>query len=446
MSRMTRAGLLAGTAALTLTGVGVASPAADATQDQLRAQIEKLNARVAELEGRNNGQWLNEQRAAEVRSLVQDVLADADTRASLLGTGMQGGYDNGFVLGSTDGNFLLRMNGQLQTRFMYNRLDSPPAGADKHRWGFENARTKLWFSGHVVNPQWQYLIETDFSRLIDPDDEETSVQLLDAYLAHDYGTGFMMTMGQFKLPFLREQLVDARYQLAVERSLVHELYTLGRSQGLMAAWDSGFFRLWGAISDGMQTTGSPALAYDTEWAFTVRGEALLGGDWGQFDEFRSVPGEVAGILVGAAFHWQRDEHGTPGMTIDETMRFTADATAKFEGVNLFGAYIFNHTDRRGAGNWQDHAVVVQGGVAFAPEWDVFGRYERTWFDSDNPLGANLSILTAGVNNYFYGQQGKWTTDIGYAFRAMDFGSNRTGWRVDEGKGQIVLRTQLQLLF
>ena len=50
--------------------------------------------------------WMTEERAEEVRSLVRDVLADADTRASLLQSGMTAGYDDGFMIGSTDGNFL----------------------------------------------------------------------------------------------------------------------------------------------------------------------------------------------------------------------------------------------------------------------------------------------------------------------------------------------------
>jgi hypothetical protein len=32
-------------------------------------------------------QWLTEQRAAEIRGIVTDVLADADTRSSLQGSG-----------------------------------------------------------------------------------------------------------------------------------------------------------------------------------------------------------------------------------------------------------------------------------------------------------------------------------------------------------------------
>jgi outer membrane murein-binding lipoprotein Lpp len=444
MSRMTRTGLYAGAAALALTGVAVASPASDAANDQLKAQIEKLNARVAELEGRDRNQWLSEQRAAEVRTIVQDVLADADTRASLLGSGMQAGYDNGFTVGSADGNFLLRLNGQLQTRWMYSFQSDPPAmDPDRHRSGFENSRTKLWFSGHVVNPSWQYVIEIDFSR-----GGTFNVELLDAYLSHDYGTGIMMTMGQFKLPFLREQLIDARYLQSVERSLVHALFTAGRSQGLMASWDGDFIRLFGAFSDGANNSGTPSLARTTEWAFTVRGEGLLGGTWDDFNEYRSDPNAPFGLLVGAALHWERDEHGAGAFfPLAERIGFTADAQAKVGGFGLFGAYIFDHTDVRGGGNFQNHALVVQGGFHIMPEWEIFARYEHVWWDSNFAV-RDMSVVSGGITRFFSGHQAKWTTDLGYGIRPVISADSRTGWRTDDqaDDGQLVLRTQLQLLF
>lgn len=444
MSLTTRVGLLAGATAMTLTGAGAAATT-DATTDELRAQVQQLTARVAELEG-TGGNWLTEQRASEVRSLVHDVLADADTRASLLGSGMQAGYDNGFTVGSADGNFLLRLNGQIQARWMYSYQNDGGADGDRHRSGFENTRTKLWFSGHVVNPQWRYLIEGDFNR------NDGIFDLLDAYITYDYGNGMGITVGQFKLPLLREQLVDARYLQTVERSLVHELFTGGRSQGIMFTWEQDMFRLAGAFSDGAAMANTPfsvgPAAGSTEWAFTARAEALLGGTWGQFEEFRSPPGEEMGILIGLAGHWQDGEYGSAFPFETEVLRITADATLKFGGFNLFGAYIFDHTDMNMGGNFENHAVVVQGGFHLTDEFEIFGRYEHVWFDNDIS-DEDLSIFTAGMNYYWAGQQAKFTADIGYGINEVNVtGGGRTGWRNDAGTddGQVVLRGQVQLLF
>ena len=90
----------------------------DPNAEALRKRIAELESRVAELKAtRIPDNWLTEQRADEIRALVHDVLADADTRASLLQSGMTAGWDKGFFLASSDGNFKLKVAGQIQFRW-----------------------------------------------------------------------------------------------------------------------------------------------------------------------------------------------------------------------------------------------------------------------------------------------------------------------------------------
>lgn len=124
--------------------------ATDNETEALMAEVAALKAQVAQLSAGED--WLTEQRADEIRGLVQDVLSDADTRASLLQSGMTAGWDKGFFLASSDGNFKLKLSGLVQVRFNYNNQDDSPV--DDDRWGFENRRTRLKFAGHVVDPTW----------------------------------------------------------------------------------------------------------------------------------------------------------------------------------------------------------------------------------------------------------------------------------------------------
>src|SRR4051812_5789090 len=103
MSLKTRVGLLAGATALTLTSVSFAGPATG--NDDLAQRLAAAEAKIASMEAATNQNWLTDQRASEIKGLVQDVLADADTRASLLQAGATAGYDNGFIISSTDGNW-----------------------------------------------------------------------------------------------------------------------------------------------------------------------------------------------------------------------------------------------------------------------------------------------------------------------------------------------------
>ena len=82
MSPIKRVGFLVGAASLTLTGGSFADTDAQ-TNQELKTRITELESRLAAVESTNSEDWLTEQRADEIKGLVQDVLADADTRSSI---------------------------------------------------------------------------------------------------------------------------------------------------------------------------------------------------------------------------------------------------------------------------------------------------------------------------------------------------------------------------
>ena len=130
--------LVASGLVLGLTAVAFADEAGDELSQQvqeLRELVESQQQRMSEQDveiSRLHGDgWLTEQRADQIRSLVHDVLADADTRASLLQGGMTAGYQDGFYVGSADGNFMLRIGGQMQIRYTYSYNDDDPQVASQ---------------------------------------------------------------------------------------------------------------------------------------------------------------------------------------------------------------------------------------------------------------------------------------------------------------------------
>lgn len=466
MSFSTRVGLLAGATALTLTGVSQA-----AGTDDMAQRLAAAEAKIASMEAAQNQNWLTEQRAAEIKGLVQDVLADADTRASLLQAGATSGYDNGFIIGSSDGNWLLRFNFLMQQRAIWNMADETAGGTtqDENRYGFENTRSKLMLSGHIVNSSWFYRWDKNFG-------SPGAVGVADsrgggdsrsgnAYLGHDYGNGWKIMMGSMKLPLLREELVEAQYQLAVERSNVNYIFTGGYADGLQVSYEGDQFRFNGMFSDGARTgqtawggaAGGPPL--HAEWALTGRVEFLASGTWAQFNDFTSATDGENGILIGGAAHWQRSEYGTSGPFSPEmeTIILTADISAELGAFNVFAALIYSDLqDAFGVAGADVNpwGFVIQAGYHLNSSWEIFGRYEFTDYDVPG-AGApdDLNIITVGVNKYFAGHNAKWTTDFGYSMDSLGVGAagspaTITGFRGDVGSedGQMVLRTQLQLLF
>ena len=259
-------------------------------------QIAELRAQIAELKQETGQDWLTEQRSADIRGIVQDVLADADTRASLQRSDAMAGYKRGFFLASPDGNFTLKVSGQLQVRYVLNRRKGNqrlgPFNPPNTEWGFENRRTKLSFSGHVFDKSWTYKVQGAFSRT------GGIVFLEDGYIQKKFDSGVAIKVGQFKAPWMREELVSSSRQLTVERSIVNEFFNQGHSQGIQLGYEAESFRAWVWTGDGIGSRGfGPARfnSQNTNWdgtatnySFAGRAEYKLSGDLSQFKDFSST--------------------------------------------------------------------------------------------------------------------------------------------------------------
>jgi hypothetical protein len=433
------------------------------TLEELLERVERLEqdkARMAdeidELRAQVGDDWLTEQRADEIRTLVADVLADADTRASLLQDGMTAGWDERFFLSSPDGRFRLELDGLLQIRWIWNYHDQQP----RYLSGFENTRTRLTFRGHVFSRDITYLIRSDFARAGGAD------TLRDAWVRYHLDDQWSLRVGQFRLPFNREELVVPQYQQAIERSIVNESLNIGRSQGVELMFTNRNSRFAIATSDGGENnfggfaeignpppSNSPWSATDVEYSFTARYENLVAGSWDQFVQFTSPPGDSFALLWGVAGHVQLDEFtgGPADGTRDEESWFglTADVSAEFGGSNLFASILYQYMDHPTFDIFNVYGVVLQGGTYFTEKLEGFARLEYGHISSDFVFD-DIWALTLGGNYYFDGQDLKLSADIGVGLTQINvaWDSDIAGWRSDApgAEPQVVFRTQLQLLF
>jgi len=410
----------------------------------LLRRIDQLEAKVSELLAPEEA-WLTEERASQVRSLVQDVLADADSRASLQSSGMTAGWNNGFCLSSPDGNFRLNIGVLEQIRYIFNHQDDSPTGNDS-QGGFENTRTRLDFSGHIIDKSWLYMVQGQF------DDSGGTFTLLDAWVAKAFSENWIFLGGQYKVPVVREWTVDDPYQLAVNRSLINTRLSAGRTQGVALAYRSEMFRGVLSFNDGAQDTGGWNSAWNqqtTQYAFTGRADLKVAGDWKQYDQLTSFRDSEFGLFFGAGAHYQAGDSSGGNPQLD-LFQWSVDGTAYFSGFNLFGSFTGRHlTDAIDA---DIYGLVLQGGFFLTENLERFGRYE--WGDDDDLGPDDLNVATVGANWYVKKQSVKVTADFGYAFDGIspfwvqEDSGMFTGWRADSpgSDGQWVIRTQLQLFF
>ena len=491
--------------------------------DALSAEIAGLRARGVALERRLDadaaGPWLNEARADELRGIVADVLADASTRTALQDAGVSSGYapGDGFQIASNDGGFTLRINGQLQVRWVLNHnpsgqdyspadfladqvADTNTVAGSRTGWGFGIRRAKVKFQGTVFDPSWSYQVNGAFG-------STTGVfNFQDVMITKAYDSGLEVSVGQFKTPFMREELVSSRHQLAVDRSMVNAFFNSGRGVGVDVRYRTDQFSLEGAYTNGMRTALSSGQMNTnssndpTDYAFAARAQWKIAGDWDQFESFNAAVDQSTGVMVGVAGMIQeynssvsdQTAFGLPfvfpppvlnnadlnGTTVQGV---TADISAKFGDFSLFGAVVWQQFEISGQGTAffnpaiRDYTAskvtswgaVLQGGYAVCPGLELFARYAYTDAGLDDfsvqidapalppslavPLGNSVSsILTIGAN-HFINDNVKLTVDWGINLESSLVGVSENslqdlGWGYSNAKDQWVLRAQLQLLF
>ena len=503
MTMIRTTGLLTGAITLAFTGIAGASDNDNASIDALRAELNELRAQNNSLVARVDAQdaeWLNEERASEIRGIVQDVLADSQSRTSLQDSGMMAGYKagKGFFLSSADGNFSLNVNGQLQTRWVLNNNpgnNDIRGNGEETSWGFQVRRAKVRFQGNVIDPTWTYQINGAFEG---PDQQNAfssqgatlewgagvpsnggGFQFQEAFIAKELEGGVTLTFGQFKTPWMREELVDSSQQLAVERSVINEFFNQDRAVGIMASYQEDDWNLALSYNNGQATAVGQSARYTnfsnspTDWAFSGRFEWKLSGDWSDFDSFNADNNTEEALMLGVAFMGQKYNQnagalagnfpnaggaGVPAVfsvNLDGTTVWgiTADVSAKFNGFSIFASGVWQNYDPSYEGTFNvaggapgplpDNAagdsydpwgIVVQAGYALTSdnngnaEWELFARYEEGNASFENfftgaGTGATAALFTDGGNpsiltigaNYFVNENVKFTVDWGINF-------------------------------
>jgi len=510
-------------------------------QQRMSQQDQRIQQQQAELQQMRAAQgetWLTERRAEEVKTLIKDVLSDADTRASLAEGGMTAGWKDHFFLASEDGNFLMRFSGQVQSRYTYNSsrerlianededldfdgtslsIDDVDNIGDGSTGGFEMRRAKIRFDGHLFDPKFTYAVQINttpgsnpdlFMEEVDADDTTPDrefqtdlpdvgrgygdrggvMYLEDAWAAYEFADGWQVQVGQFKGPFMREEAVHSGHLVAVERSLVNDLFTIDYTQGIGLNYSGELvgtpMRAMAMIHDGSYQANTGFNGDTTDFAIAGRTEFLLAGEWSQFDDQQAWSGGPMGILLGAAVDYEVGERGRNSRTfpfvddVDDQIAFenanvlkwTVDASVEVPdmyGLSLFGAIVGQHINRNGEALIVDgadqYAYMLQASAFVVPDkMDVFVRWEHLELNGlayvpttshgpidyaiIDPLDSKIDVLTFGSNYYFRSNAAKASLDVVWALDPLPFNASNQGLHADARNDQFALRAQFQFLF
>ncbi len=387
-----------------------------------------------------------------------ELVAAASKEPSLTPQAASAGHDGKrFFIDDGSGN-RLTFSGVIQFRYQATIRNAPapipsdPDLADQDpkdfTHGFSNRRVRLGAQG-TIQKDTTYRIEIDFAG--------GPANLIDSAITHNLGKGLSIRAGQFKLPFLREEIISHTVQLATDRSLVNTVFTLDISPAISLDWKNDTYRASFSFNDG---GGVNNTYYDNpreaDWALTGRIERAITGPWSQSEQFTSWIGDPFSLYLGAAGHAQQggDTGSITGATNDvDFYGFTGDVMLKGNGWNAFAAVV-GRTSQISSGDVSDYGLLLQIGAFVAEQHELFARYALIVPDTDRSTDDAFHEVIFGHNYYISPKShvAKLTTEVVW-FPGDQAGSaslikenaNRGFLNSDE-PNEVTLRIQLQAVF
>lgn len=362
-----------------------------------------------------------------------DLIYDAETRA---------------LASNLDTASSLDLGVQIQFRYDVNVRQDDTLGDDDTTVGFQLRRVKLEGKGDITESISGKVVLA-FNR------SGGAAVLEDTYADWEISDSTSLQIGQFKLPFMREETISSKRQLSAERSSMNEAFNQDRSQGVQLTVEQDAFRAMFAFSDGF---GSENTAFndgsdEADYALTGRAELKFGdAGWKAYDQFTSWRGAARGAMIGVAGHFESVGDTNPTPAESEVVSVTVDGSYVADGWNIFGAFVWRNTDTA-ASSFDDSGALIQGGVFVSDQTELFARWSAIFADSSRgATGEDYSDITAGLNYYLVPEShaAKFTLGVTYSLDATTTSivPTSTGHNLlsDAEDGQLAIISQVQFLF
>lgn len=462
----------------------------------LQQSNESLQQQLNTLQSKENDNWLTTERTEQIKSIVQDVLADSKAH-SQFSDGADVGYNNGFYAQSPDGNFKIVLNGYIQPRyeFVYNHRpnsnsNTPPLSSTQSRDdanGFDVRRARIKLTGNVFSPNVIYKFYGDFYGA----NNTGGFSVLEAFVGYNFNDAFKFKVGAMDVPFtktsreadtnldlmVRPEVFTALMGVDTQRTMGAELY----GDIIKDKMDYEF-----QINNGVNTnqirrpdTNSLSTAnLDNRMGFY--GRLQFAGN-GKIKDFADEPDLrtdnrdfiwMAGLGLGyesqnaspSALPAAQNTATTvfsnnngPGFKTyainGDVYRATGDLSAKYQGWSFLAggqfqqinANPFSPSETTGlpltTSSFFEHAYYASVGYMVIPHrLELVGRAEYLFTQGFANVGEYYVV---GANYYIFGNNVKIQTDLTYSPEAVQ---TDTGDTQLQNAHELAFRTQFQVSF
>ncbi len=296
----------------------------------------------------------------------------------------------------------LKIKFELQTRFAFTDIDG---GEDTT--GFDLNRVRVAFSGNLLDKQFSYKIETDLAA------DTGGSDLKDAWFQFN-NDGANVKVGQFKVPFSRQEAGSSGQLEFVDTSLITQIFAPSRQVGAQVngALDGGINYAIGTYngeSDGEGRNRGPVdnmLAYYAALNASTDGYGSRAseGDLRENNSGTDFTGGAAAI------------YGEGNNDAVDTKRFdlNVDLGARSGGMSAQTEFYYSNIDvDQVSGSTDLFGFYAQAGYLLDKNWEVAGRFGYFSPDDDDAIDT-VDEYSLVLNYYLKGHSLKLQNQVTFA--------------------------------
>ncbi len=368
----------------------------------------------------------------------------------------------GLTATSSDGDFSINIG--LRNQFRVTIEQEHPEGEEPDATlGFQVRRSRFAIKGNAFDKETKYELQLDLA----PRGVSTGATgprtspLLDAYVKFEQLSDLSLRVGQYKVPFLREQIMsDGKLEL-VDRSIVNSQFTVDRDIGL-DVYSKQLFGLEQLHYNLGVYTGEGRNSFQQQsfgLLYVARVEVLPLGDFDDLSEGdfeRSAPK----VSIGAAYGYHSRAQNNLGVRgsawadggTGNYKLATADVMFKAMGLTFLGAVAWRDGTRAkgteidpDTGNPYVDAEPASNGWGFTTQlgylipttsFDVAARYSQVRKKNDDSGLADENEVGFGAGYFFAQHLLKLQAD---AFRIWEESAG-----FDHGRDEVRVQLQMSL--
>ena len=408
----------------------------------VQSEIDELRSEINDYRSSLGTMTISEQRAASIRDLVADTLADAGSRTSLQHSDEPTFPSKWNSIETRDGNFSLNTSFYAQIDWIYNNRGNQQT--DGSAWGIGIRRCRLNFSGHVIDPTWNYFVRLSFGS-----DGTGSVGA--AYIEKDLGEGWSMQAGLLFAVFSLEEDISNTEELGADLSFVAGQFDTELVNGVLAHYEADDYRFWLTYSNGARQVDVDPLKNNMQGVL-FRGEYKFFGNWDDLYDFNPQPDNTdPGLMLGAGatYHWGNYDSANPNpndRVFGPETYLTADLTWQMPGFSIMSCAYYQDSPNAGNFGGTRWAGVGQITGFVLPRLQLYARGE--WGMIRNSDQNDIRVLTVGTS--FYPNK---SSNVKISAEFIQTWGSTLYWELDGNLGfinteanQSIFRTQLQVAF